>query len=1081
MPQNIQQLMQQPQMPQVRTDIQALMNQYKEVRGFASENRDKLSRTQMEEIRNTLTSIKTNINMTKRLPQEYSAPVIDETLHREEKSTLEKLLSPFTYEERKINKHLLAPFLDKVGLIDINVLADKDDIYFDDLLEAMGMEAGFLRTALGMVGGIAESPSTYLTFGLGGALRKGIAVGGQKLAPKGMKLYSQLLDSHTAKLLPNRPANILSTAEGVDKMTKIGNKASKAATDEIQEMVKNGTISPDMFERAGVYAHVPFAKGYKRIPGQDTLKKYMDDVGLTTAWNERFAKVKPIFEGVSRMISTRAFRSAAGARARADIVSDLANSNALPGQWVRKWFTGKDKIPTLSVEQDGLLAQSWERLGQIPGKAWKKDKQSIDQYLEKLRLDDFDEGRAILDDLGMTPEQAKQNFKQLADGYAHWVDLAKSNGMDINDTISHYVAHIYEMGGDVASTKFKGKMFGSLMPGSSAGAERVFPTLDDAISLYETLGINVKANLSATQQLALFGSSVMKGIAYKKFIKTMSEEVGIKTAKTGVWKVAGVPMKGKESAAEAIANRASKAKEMMQFGRPRALRPMSEAHAEATKLGLREWQDPASGAKFLGDRNSVKDIEEFLSINKGRFNSDEMKAIANGWNSFTRKFKKLVTIPFPAFAARNLLSDQSRLLYQHGFRTLDPFLQRDAFRVLTGFDVAGAPKKVGMDKFHITADNGRVISGREIQQNFQKHGLMSYDVQRYDLEQFTKEVLGGKQQWYRPDKFYMRQMGKGNVYVENHTKMVNFLAELKAGRGFQEAADNTKIFAYDYRNVPEAQKAIRVLAPFWNWTYNNTKFMLTRFATHPGQQAAWTRGIEQVGKEGLPQLFGTEKLTDKEKRSLPQFFSENMSIPLYRTATGAGLLSGIDLPIEELNDYGMMEGPVRMLQKVIGTRMHPLLKGVLEFASNTDFFYGTPLEGESIVAGVPSYPVRRGYPAYDLPLIKQMFGTKKVMDKQGKVRYEVNPKAKKFWDLVGAPYSRGVSTAGKISEIIKGTKDKEMSTMESVFQSMPLVTGTKIYPRDLQQDIIRSQKISAAQVNRMLRDARYNYERRIPQ
>ena len=469
-------------------------------------------------------------------------------------------------------------------------------------------------------------------------------------------------------------------------------------------------------------------------------------------------------------------------------------------------------------------------------------------------------------------------------------------------------------------------------------------------------------------------------------------------------------------------------------------------------------------------------MKELLSRNVGLFENRELRWIAKTFNSFTNSFKKMVTIPFPAFGVRNFYSDLSRTIYQHGIRTLDPVLQKDAFRVLTGFDITKEARKIDMLTMTIPTKTGGFVTGKEIAENFQKYGLMSFDVQRYDLDKFMKTVIDEKSKWYRVDKMYMGEMNKFNVYIENHNKMVNFIAELRDGKDFETAAANTKHFLYDYRMLPKAQQVMAKIFPFWRWTYNNMKFITQKMVTSPGQNAFAMRGVE-AAPQALRQLLGVKDLTDSEKQALPKFFKENMMVPLYRTATGAGILAGVDLPIEELNEYGIGINPIKTMQKLVGTRLNPYIKGALELMSKTDFFYGTPLKGSMTEEGITAYPMERGYPLYDKIGLDWLFGTEKVKTKDGQIRYNVDAWRKKIFDTLVPQATRLMSTAGKLSEAIP--KIAEKPTLSGILgEGLPLMTGAKVYERNLLADQMRSMQSTNRQLRQILQDTSWKLKRK---
>ena len=183
-------------------------------------------------------------------------------------------------------------------------------------------------------------------------------------------------------------------------------------------------------------------------------------------------------------------------------------------------------------------------------------------------------------------------------------------------------------------------------------------------------------------------------------------------------------------------------------------------------------------------------------------------------------------------------------------------------------------------------------------------------------------------------------------------------------------------------------------------------------------------------------------------------------------ATGAtGLLTSFDLPISELNEYGVFNGWSRTLRKFAGSRLHPILKAAAELAMGEDFFMQTPLEGSRVSAeGETQYPYRPQNVLYGLPGLKQLLGAQK--SKKGK--WEAEPgRVKKFELATGGILSRPMSEISKAIELPFGS------------QFLRSTTGMKIYEKNLADLKMQNLAKLTEQINELLSRQRFK-EKKYP-
>ena len=449
--------------------------------------------------------------------------------------------------------------------------------------------------------------------------------------------------------------------------------------------------------------------------------------------------------------------------------------------------------------------------------------------------------------------------------------------------------------------------------------------------------------------------------------------------------------------------------------------------------------------------------------------------LSKGWNKTTSWFKYAATVGGggPVFIHRNLISDMSRNIYKLNIQVLNPALHADALRAMSGFNPLPPYGRIEDEKYFLTNAVGEVASLKTIKNKFVETGQMTFDLQRWDLPQyFTKLTSQGGNTGLNPIRMYFKALEKHAVNVENYSKMLGFIGNWKSGMSFEKAAQEVHEHLYNYKLLPKAIQKSLGFVPFGRWTYLNTKGMVKRFIDAPGVQMGFIRamsGAEQI----IPQVLSAtgisptaRSLTEKERKALPQFYQEDVAIPLYRMATGAtGLLTSFDLPISELNEYGVFNGWSRTLRKFAGSRLHPILKAAAELAMGEDFFMQTPLEGSRVSAeGETQYPYRPQNVLYGLPGLKQLLGAQK--SKKGK--WEAEPgRVKKFELATGGILSRPMSEISKAIELPFGS------------QFLRSTTGMKIYEKNLADLKMQNFAKLTEQINELLSRQRFK-EKKYP-
>ncbi len=224
-------------------------------------------------------------------------------------------------------------------------------------------------------------------------------------------------------------------------------------------------------------------------------------------------------------------------------------------------------------------------------------------------------------------------------------------------------------------------------------------------------------------------------------------------------------------------------------------------------------------------------------------------------------------------------------------------------------------------------------------------------------------------------------------FRENTTRLALFMDRLAKGDAPESAGRYVSKYLFDYGELTDAEKFLRLPFPFLAWTRKNVPLQLEHLFRRPGAAAGVQKlreeaaGGEPLGLEGVPlQEWMAQSLPVRAGRTqegLPQFLRLEGTLPLadLRTLTPAGawqrilsLLSpGISMPLAVLTNYDIFRQ----------RPLDPLFPAGLQ---------GPATLGPSILAGsratlggVPGFPARlRPIPetARALTEIERLFGTR---------------------------------------------------------------------------------------------------------
>lgn len=430
-------------------------------------------------------------------------------------------------------------------------------------------------------------------------------------------------------------------------------------------------------------------------------------------------------------------------------------------------------------------------------------------------------------------------------------------------------------------------------------------------------------------------------------------------------------------------------------------------------------------AKDIANHRIPKDIADDLTRMVTGYTSPEpVSQIVKAFDSVTNLTKGFLTGPWPAFHTRNLFSGQWQNFIAGMF---SPGSVRDAHGVIRGGELKGAAsipalQKIAKDRgiaslddptatkllrdlayaYRITGkgelDNaigklpgepGTIDSIRaglpgEVPQNF-RNVFKGSTANPLDIR-----GVGGRTE----SKFAPAKAGDAiGAYVEGLARLSPFIQQLRKGVDPAEAAKKIGAAQVLYQNKyysKTEQEVLKRLFPFYSFSSRQIPFTLKQLSERPGGRLAQT--IRASNRARNPDEF------------TPDYVSETASIPLGKAADGtARYLTGLGLSMED--PLSLVGGP-RSAGLELLSRMNPIIKGPLEYATGESFFQKGPEGGRNLSDMDPT--IGR--------LLANVTGSKQPV----KV-----PFGQELDTLVNnSPLSRVASTARVLTDTRKGTAGK---------------------------------------------------------
>jgi len=345
-----------------------------------------------------------------------------------------------------------------------------------------------------------------------------------------------------------------------------------------------------------------------------------------------------------------------------------------------------------------------------------------------------------------------------------------------------------------------------------------------------------------------------------------------------------------------------------------------------------------------------------LAMTKKSQKPEWLKATLDHVDGMTKWFKQNVTLPWPAFAARNLASGQWMNIASNeipDIKHLGAYVQavRDAHQMLKNpGSFRDLLEELAAHRVYDQTDIGAL--GTELGWSLKNtpNPLTPAGMLQNVKGGFAKAKEEGfglgpglladtRVARSKPVKAAVTALatpaqigGELNRQVEfmNRVPMYLYLRK-KLGMGAEEAAAKVRQLQVSYDELaPFEKEVMKRLVPFYTWQRKIIPVMLQQVAERPGGVTAQTIRASNTGRS--------------KDEFVPPYVGEGMSVNL----GGDRYLSGLGLPTDQFADL-FVKGPTalgtvkRTGQKFI-SQTNPLVKGPLETATGINTFTGRPVE-----------------------------------------------------------------------------------------------------------------------------------------
>lgn len=486
----------------------------------------------------------------------------------------------------------------------------------------------------------------------------------------------------------------------------------------------------------------------------------------------------------------------------------------------------------------------------------------------------------------------------------------------------------------------------------------------------------------------------------------------------------------------------------------------------------------SKGEQLYFHPDVAKRLEEFAG---GIANDEATGELMKSYDSLQNYFKATVTSIFPAFHGRNAISNVMLHFLDLGMHSLNPvnhvaaanLIQKEwQFKNLQMAVDAGKKTADEMTEFlskpMLKDKNGYTWTFGELRKVI-KDNVVAFNPRnlgQIDPTMFTRKEIGTMTRALFPtnksDKFVnvwssysplstqnkLIKLGFGvGQLVEDQSRLVDFLVNLKKTGDVQLAAQRTKQFLFDYQNLSEFErKYLRRIMPFYTFSRKNIELQVNTLFTSPGRIAGEIRAVQTIGD-----MLGEGNLSQEEKETLPEWMQDGLNALVKREGSQVTVLSTLGTPIEQIFQQAQAN---QLLASV-----SPILKLPVELMSGYSFFHGKMLSDVTNAVAYKSAP----------QAIKDFIGLTEVQGKNSngdKYTYYASLRPERMHLLSSLPPT---------ARVLSSLKQMQNQDISDQFKILQTLVGVRPFEFDLEVEAGRREKELRQELERVLDTANVGY------
>ena len=319
------------------------------------------------------------------------------------------------------------------------------------------------------------------------------------------------------------------------------------------------------------------------------------------------------------------------------------------------------------------------------------------------------------------------------------------------------------------------------------------------------------------------------------------------------------------------------------------------------------------------------------------------------YDKFLHFMKLNQTTVMPSFHIRNKLSNMYLNWLGVGRDALNPRMQRDALKTVYHL---GDVEKLKDLKPIVSDDGTKVYHWNELYELAKSHGVIDEGFFAKDIGagSATKGLISKKfkkiPQKYDPtdtENFILYKKGAeiGTV-IENSDRLLHFASLLKQGKTIEEAARSSKTFLFDYSDLTAFEQAVmKRIFPYYTWLRKNGRLQLSQMIEQPEKYRLTAKALNAIHKSNNEE----ERVEDQYLSDFAKDWVQTPFSIYNERGDKEPILLNPNLPfmdVSRLPDVGQPDSTMRELL----AQTAPQIKIPLELATNTNFFFNSPITKE---------------------------------------------------------------------------------------------------------------------------------------